>query len=175
MSWHSGLRNSFLGTANFFTFDVLRLRRGTLAARYVNLFLVFGISGVFHMSSDMTWGVTLADSVEHEFFLMQAVGITIEDFVEWVYRVVGPRRRPDLSEEKKTRPDGGRKGVETWQRLMGYFWVLSWLVFTTPRWSYQRMRIDAEFASTDGTAVMTPDSDQLFLYKFMSALQAKGA
>lgn len=154
--WHSGLRNSFLGTANFFTYDVLRLRRGTLAARYTNLFLVFGISGAFHTSSDVTWGVALADSVEHEFFLMQAVGISLEDLAEWLYRVVRPRRQPNYRDEK-TRPDGIREGVETWQMLVGYLWVISWLVFTTPRWSYQRIRLDADPSPTSDTPDETPD------------------
>ena len=154
--WHSGLRNSFLGTSNFFTYDVLRLRRGTLAARYINLFLVFGISGAFHTSNDITLGIAPAESVEHEFFLMQAVGITFEDFAQWLYRVVQSRRQPNLRDEKSGR-DGVGERVETWQILMGYLWVIAWFVFTTPRWSYQRLRLDAEPSSTYGPTDGTPD------------------
>ena len=149
--WHSGLRNSFLGTSNFFTYDVLRLRRGTLAARYIGLFFVFGISAAFHTSNDIMLGIAPEESVEHEFFLMQAVGITLEDFAGWVHRVVRSRRRRNRRDEKS----GER--VETWQKLMGYLWVMSWFVFTTPRWSYQRLRLDADSWSTSGQGDRTPD------------------
>ena len=156
--WHSGLRNSFLGTSNFFTYDVLRLRRGTLAARYINLFLVFGISAAFHTSNDITMGIPPAESVEHEFFLMQAVGITLEDFAGWLYRVVRPRPQPNRRDEKTGR-DGVEERVESWQKLMGYLWVIAWFVFTTPRWSYQRLRLDADSSSTFGPADGAPDQD----------------
>ena len=159
--WHSGLRNSLLGTSSFFTYDLLRLRRGTLIARYINLFLVFGISGAFHISFETTLGTPPAENLVGKFFLMQAVGITMEDFVEWVYRVIRPRRQPNHGDEK-TRQDGIGESVETWQKLIGYLWVLSWFIFTTPIWSYQRMRLDAYSLFTSSPADGTPNQNELF-------------
>ena len=158
--WHSGLRNPFLGTANFFTHDVLRLRRGTPAARYINLFLVFGISGAFHLSNETSSGIPPAKNRVSEFFLMQAVGITMEDFIEWVYRVVRPGRQRNRDDEK-TGQDGVGESLETWQKLIGYVWVISWFLLTTPIWSYQRMRLDPSSLFTSSPADGTLDQDQL--------------
>ena len=113
-----------------------------------------------------------------EFFLIQAVGITLEDFVEWVYRVIRPQRQPNYGDEK-TRQDGIGESVETWQKLIGYLWVLSWFVLTTPRWSYQRMRLDANSLFTSspvsGMPVQEQAFDQLFPNKLINALQAESA
>ena len=110
----------------------------------------------------------------YEFFLMQAVGITLEDFAEWACRVVRPPRRPNHRDEK-TGPDNVGESVQTWQKLVGYLWVISWFVFTTPRWSYQRIRLDVDSLSTPGPADGTPDQDQLFPYILPKALRAKRA
>lgn len=75
-------------------------------------------------------------------FIMQAVGITIEDFVEWLYRSSELGRTPPKADEKKF----GKGGVErpkAWQAVVGYVWVAAWLVWTTPAWSYQNIRHDA--------------------------------
>ena len=54
---------------------------------------------------------------------MQALGIIIEDAVRAIYRTI---QGQDRSSE---RPKG-------WKYLLGSFWLLFWLVWTTPDWSY---------------------------------------
>lgn len=75
-------------------------------------------------------------------FIMQAVGITVEDFVQWVYRTIRlgqqPRARDDKADGK-----GGVESPSAWQRAVGYLWVAAWLTWSTPAWSYQNVRHDA--------------------------------
>ena len=106
------------------------------------------------------FGTPPAENLVCGFFLMQAIGITVEDFVEWVYRVVRPRRQPNHRDEKSGQ-NGIGKSVETWQKLIGYLWVASWFVLTTPMWSYQRMRLDADSLFTSSPADGTPNQGQL--------------
>lgn len=140
--WHSGLRNPLLSAANFFTDDVLRLRKGTLVARYVRIFATFFLSGIIHTLVDTTAGINLKGNTAMTLFLMQAVGITIEDFIEWVYRSTKLGQTPSAADERNY----GKGGVESpnrWQCMVGYVWVAAWLVWTTPAWSYQNIRHDA--------------------------------
>ncbi|KAL8703409.1 MAG: hypothetical protein Q9201_003412 [Fulgogasparrea decipioides] len=141
--WHSAFRNPLVGTANFLAHDVLRLCRGTLAARYAIIWLVFGLSGIIHKLCDETAGIPPAENTAHRLFLMQALGITIEDSAQCLIRQTcrllehGRQSRPkDGKKQGKSRlRDAGR-----WQRVIGYIWVAAWLVLSTPAWSYQNMR-----------------------------------
>lgn len=139
MFWHSVLRNSLLGVSTFITYDVLRLRRGTLAARYANLWLVYGVSGVIHLLFDDVRGIPFGENTAYRLFLMQALGITLEDFAEWVFRSIRLGRQP-TERDQKSDGKGGVERAETWQKAVGYLWVTSWLIFTTPAWSYQNIR-----------------------------------
>lgn len=140
--WHSGLRNPLVGTANFVTDDVLCLPKGTIVTRYVRIFNTFVLSGTIHALVDNTAGVAPSENLAMTLFIMQAVGITLEDFVEWIYRTYTLGRPPQAKDEKVD----GKGGVETstaWQRAVGYLWVAAWLIWTTPAWSYQNIRLDA--------------------------------
>lgn len=90
---------------------------------------------------------------------MQALGITLEDLAEWIYRSIRLGRQPTYR-DRKVEGKGGAERPKEWQKLMGYLWVASWLVFTTPAWSYQNMR---------------HDGGQLFSFSLVEALQAKSA
>ncbi|KKO96696.1 hypothetical protein THAR02_11197 [Trichoderma harzianum] len=98
----------------FAIFDVCRLSRGTLLARYSRTFLVFWISGMYHILSD---GVEVESGVVR-FFVMQAAAIMLEDAVQALYQT----SRVTL-------------GVRS-QKLIGYIWVYSFLVWTSPGWRY---------------------------------------
>ena len=139
--WHSGLRNPLLSTADFLTYDILRLPEGTLLARYVRIFATFFISGTIHRSVDRTAGIDPASNTAMTLFLMQAVGITAEDFAQWAFRVWKLGRWP-TKEDRLGHEKGSLEGPTLWQKVLGYLWVGVWLIWTTPSWSYQNIRND---------------------------------
>ncbi|KAK7187800.1 hypothetical protein DPSP01_010847 [Paraphaeosphaeria sporulosa] len=128
--WHTGLRNPLSSTANFFAYDVLRLPKGSLFGRYTSAYLTFALSGFVHTLMDNTAGIPLARNTAWKLFVTQAIGITIEDFVESTYhRVAGP---------------SNSKSTALWKKAIGFVWVLAWMSWTTPSWSYQNMTHDGE-------------------------------
>lgn len=68
---------------------------------------------------DISW----SESGAIRFFSMQAIGIMLEDFVQGIFRWI--------SREPRT-----AKPAKSWRAGIGYFWVLAWLVWTTPYFSY---------------------------------------
>lgn len=92
-----------------------------LVTRYMKIVLAFGISGLLHVGSDVGIGVPLAESRALRFFLLQALGIVLEDVAEaaWV-RICG----------------GGEsnEGISTLRKVLGYVWVLSYMGMTVPMW-----------------------------------------
>ncbi|EOD45306.1 putative tri7-like toxin biosynthesis protein [Neofusicoccum parvum UCRNP2] len=131
--WHSGLRNPMVANANFVTYDLLRLSRGTLAARYLSIFLTFAISGAIHHLVDSIAGVPAAENTTADLFLMQAVGITVEDFTVWLFE----RRFAKVQDAAAARKHG-------WARVLGYVWVCAWLVWVTPPMSYSHIRYELD-------------------------------
>jgi len=67
---------------------------------------------------------------------MQALGIMIEDGVEFGYHKLQPKGQRRV----KPRLMNGRG----WQEVVGYVWVGAWLVWTTPSWSYANIRHDGD-------------------------------
>lgn len=125
--WHQGTRQKFVAPAHLLTFEALRIRHGTLLARYTVLLLTFVISGVFHQLADVAAGVPWWQGRAVPFFAMQAVGICLEDTVQGIYRWIYGRKRTDA------RPTG-------WKLWFGSCWVLLWLFWTTPLWAYPVMQ-----------------------------------
>ena len=54
---------------------------------------------------------------------MQAIGIMMEDAVQAIYRWYHGQKRTTAS------PRG-------WKRAFGFVWLLLWLIWTTPVWTY---------------------------------------
>ena len=117
------MRQQFGAPAYFITFYLLRLTKGTPLARYILLNLTFLISGIFHKYGDYASGVPWRDAGALKFFVMQAVGIMIEDAIQAGYRGLTGRKR---TSEKPA----------LWVRCLGFCWLLLWLVWTTPTWTY---------------------------------------
>lgn len=101
----------------------LALRKGSLASKYTQLYLTFGISCIFHQFQ--MFFVTRRDMGEFAFFMLQPVAITAEDLVQWVYRQL---RGPS--------PAG------SFEKLFGYVWVVVWFSFSLHL--YIRGLVDAE-------------------------------
>jgi hypothetical protein len=127
--WHSMMRYKLSATGDFVTYDVLGLERGSFAARYSHLFSVFGASGICHIIMDIVGPIKLSESRGLQFFILNAVGICIEDFVQYLWR----RGRGKTRKEDSGKP-------RLWVRLLGGAWVVAWEIFVTPMWAYPGLR-----------------------------------
>ncbi|ETS78135.1 hypothetical protein PFICI_10197 [Pestalotiopsis fici W106-1] len=92
-----------------------------LASRYLRLWAAFAISGLVHHSSDLAMGVASSDAGALKFFLLQPIGIMLEDGIQALAR---------------------HGSIPKFIRLMvGYFWVLLFLSWSTPTWFYPQQRL----------------------------------
>lgn len=121
--WHQLLRVIFTKPAEFITHIILRIPRGTIAARYTNIFAVFLLSGILHLYNDQGSGVPVADSGAIRFFCSNALGIMFEDGIQALFKKIWPSMSLSL------------------KKLVGYAWVSIFLIWTTPAWSYPYLRV----------------------------------
>ena len=103
--------------ADFTTYNILRLRRGTFLAKEVRIVLVFFISGLYHLAGDyMAYNDTGFGNIK--MFFLQSSALIAEDLIqEAAHRVRG-------------RPLG--KPNRMW-RALGRVYVL---LFTSWSWSF---------------------------------------
>lgn len=127
--WHQSTRKQNTGLADFMTYDLLHLPRGSFIARYSNIFFVFFLSGVVHYVADFSGTESLDPYGASLFFVTQVFGIILEDAVQAAYRpVCGHSTSPDQS--------------PLWTRIVGYIWVAAFLLFwTTPAWFYPNAHV----------------------------------
>jgi hypothetical protein len=102
---------------------VLRLPRGSQYRRYGVLFLTFGLSGLFHALGDIAGGIPLSKTGAPFFFLIQVPTIMAEDLVQDTYRFFFPSKTP-------------RAEPRLWQKVLGWIWFVSFLVWVTPFFAY---------------------------------------
>jgi len=113
------------GISHFVTHDVLRFPKRTIVARYSNISLAFFLSGLIHIASD--YGMTLSyESGAMRFFLTQAFGIVLEDAFQAAYYYVSGRERSAK--------------IPLLHKIVGYVWLVLFLSWSTPAWSYPQMR-----------------------------------
>lgn len=124
-SYHQLIRRGCSGVAYFATYSFLHLKKGGLIGRYLFILLTFAASGFFHLFADITQGITWRESGALQFFCIQTLGIMIEDAVQAVYRSL----RGDKA---------GQSHIAV--TVLGYIWVVAWLVWSTPRWTYPVMQ-----------------------------------
>ncbi|KZT51241.1 hypothetical protein CALCODRAFT_477393 [Calocera cornea HHB12733] len=116
-AWHQLCRQFLTANAQFVSRSILGVKKGNPLLRYLELYLTFFLSGAVH------WVGSYALLRHHTganrtmlFFLLQAAVITLEDFIVAF---------------------GKRLGIKDgWSvRLLGYVWVVAWLVLLTPIWT----------------------------------------
>lgn len=106
----------------------LKFPRGTNLSSYTQLYVAFFLSALFH-----TFGETIHERRmtyrNLKFFLLQAVGITFEDFIVYVAKRLLVQRgiKPNAG-----KADGG--WVHAAVRVIGYCWLLLWFCLTLPVW-----------------------------------------
>ena len=105
----------------------LKFPRGTNRSSYTQLYVGFFLSGLLHASGDFL----VEKRVVHRplnFFLLQAVAITFEDFVIYISKDLFRRGGIEMKQGK----DGGWPGVVV--RVIGYCWVILWFCLALPVW-----------------------------------------
>lgn len=122
--WHQMLRDPAYQPVSFLLHDLLHIPRskGWLLGS-VKVGLVFMLSALMHLSSELGTGSTLSDSGSFSFFQSQVIGILIEDaFKRLLFCDPKPNDLPDF------------KSVPLWQRAIGHLWVFTWLTITSARY-----------------------------------------
>lgn len=94
---------------------LLRLRKGSLLSQYTQLYLVFGLSCLFHQFQ--MFNVTRRDMGEFAFFMSQPVAITVEDIVQGCWRNYCGFAPTPISASGFT-------------RITGYVWTFLWFSFS---------------------------------------------
>ncbi|KAK6362644.1 hypothetical protein TWF730_000099 [Orbilia blumenaviensis] len=137
--WHQTLRWHFSKPAQFITHAILRLPKTGLIQRYVNVYGVFLISGLWH--AGQSWMIYQRQGPEAQrsgwnreffFFTVMATGIMIEDGVQWLFQ------------SKKVRSKEEKEGLIIWKRVAGYIWVWGLLILVAPVIDYPKFRIRLE-------------------------------
>ena len=102
--------------------------RGTNRSSYTQLYIAFFLSGLFHFAGDFMFE---GGPVYHSFnfFFLQAVAISFEDFVIYVAKRVLRQKGVELKPGKD-----GESWAEAVVRVIGYCWVTLWFCLTLPVW-----------------------------------------
>ncbi|WQF87933.1 Putative cytochrome P450, Wax synthase domain, cytochrome P450 superfamily [Colletotrichum destructivum] len=127
VTWHQCLRSGLAGHADMIANLAFPFRQ-RMVSRYLRLFIAFLLSGMIHHSSDIAMGIAPQEAGSLRFFLLQPVGIILEDSIQGV-----ACRWPAL------------QLPHTFKVSLGYLWTLAFLAWSTPTWFYpqQRLGIDS--------------------------------
>ena len=144
--WHQEFRKAWTKPARYFVFRMLRLPRPTASSpqylrileRYLQVFAAFAVSGLLHHVTDVAQGMSWAESGAMDFFILQAVGIVIEDGFQWMIGIPFARKK---SETQRRTTSVSRVVDSVWtRRLVGYTWVLIFFSWASPIWLYPSLR-----------------------------------
>ena len=104
----------------------LKFPRGTNWSSYTQLYIAFFLSALIHFSGDFMFEKRLVYR-SFKFFLLQAVAITVEDFVIYSTKRLLHWRGIELKLGK-----ADESWAEAVLRVIGYCWVTLWFCFTVP-------------------------------------------
>ena len=110
--WHQNCRRICSAPSIFLVRDVLSLKKGSFASKYLQLFLGFFVSAVVHGGAAMLCHRSLNNDSAFAVFMAQAAAIMIEDHVIELGHHLGLR-------------------YSTGWRAVGYIWVISWFGLST--------------------------------------------
>lgn len=130
-SWHQALRSLLSKPAEWVVEDVLGLKVHVIPAgqkgrrwlaRYAKIMLTFAFSGLLHAFVDSAGECGLFASGTMRFFLVQGVGIVVEDHAQlWFKAATGL---------------GGGSQPTWWSRTLGYTWVAAFQLWAQPGFVY---------------------------------------
>ncbi|KAF7194662.1 Acetyltransferase sirH [Pseudocercospora fuligena] len=110
--WHQSFRRTFEVYSGLLV-SALGVKKGTFASRYTKLYGSFFISFVLHAWYSFCAGPD--EMGNFRFFMSQAVIITIEDFVRFVWRETGGRKH--------------EAAVTRFEKMTGYIWTFVWFTY----------------------------------------------
>ncbi|PVH99772.1 hypothetical protein DM02DRAFT_710414 [Periconia macrospinosa] len=119
--WHQTKSRKFSSIAHYVTHVVAGLPRGTIIGRYTRILVAFTSSGVMHLIDDLASEVSIHESGAMRFFLVQALGVIVDDCIVRIYNLV-VRKRMRIS--------------ETVAKTVGFVWVAFWLTWSVPAYMY---------------------------------------
>jgi len=109
---------------------------GVIFFKLARLYLAFFFSSVIHMGGDRMLSGKMSFG-SFKFFMLQAVGITIEVFVCFLWRCLRKENRgePDFTREKRsisTKSASYRSEnlPPMWTRCVGFTWFALWSIWT---------------------------------------------
>ena len=115
-TYHQFFRRTFDLYSNLFASSLLKLRKGSFASRYTKLYAAFFISTCIH------WWFSFCGAADEqgnlEYFMGQAVAISVEDLVRWCWRNATGRNQSDE--------------LTKFERLVGYVWTFCWFTYSMP-------------------------------------------
>ena len=120
--WHQSVRKRINNPASFITYSALNMPRGSLIARYIALAFTFVMSTCQHATGDVASGISLSRTGSPWFFMIQTLGIIMEDSVQSMWSRLSPS------------PTSGRPAL--FSKVIGYVWVFLWMFWCTPFYSY---------------------------------------
>lgn len=118
--WHQTFRQFLTPNVDLFVFSILGFPRGHLVTRYTRLMLVFLLSGLLHLTMEYQIEFAKGEAGSVNFFVLQALGIMLEDGVQAIARIHFPKMGRQI------------------KRRIGYTWVAVFLLETTPVWFYSQ-------------------------------------
>jgi hypothetical protein len=132
LAWHQTFRSCVESSSSFISTDVLRISpsRHRLLSRTIRLFLAFYISALVHIPGNVALGQSPFNTSAPTFFVMQALGITIESFVYYWWSYMTKTRGLKLGESSL-----GKRA-----KVFGYLWTAAWLTWTGPSWMWTTAR-----------------------------------
>jgi hypothetical protein len=120
--WHKLIYRSFNSHAAVIS-SWLGINQRTAFSRLLNNYLVFLLSGIMHGAVLWQFGSKCAWSASMRYWLLQPVAFALEGVVQHYW---GKVRRKRLGVVKP--------GVlEAFERMVGYTWVVAWLVWESPK------------------------------------------
>ncbi|KAM6492380.1 Membrane bound O-acyl transferase family domain containing protein [Amanita muscaria] len=115
-TWHQTLRKYTSSHGSFMAKRVFCLEKKTYVYYIVQIFIAFLISAAIHITADLIFFGKGSGAVY--FFLSQPAGVVFEDIIA---RTIGASTRWNLIDP-------------VIRRFLGYLWVLTWFILTTPLW-----------------------------------------
>jgi Membrane bound O-acyl transferase family len=129
--WHQLLRSDLTAVSGFVTQDILGLPKPSLIERYTNIFVVFTVSGILHVTQDIGMNVSDTYLGTMMFFQSFALGIMIEDGVQHLFK---PKSKSGKKVQENVKP-------AFWKKLVGYVWVILFMSVVSPWFTYRQAAV----------------------------------
>ncbi|KAJ6036584.1 hypothetical protein N7540_000863 [Penicillium herquei] len=121
-TWHQCNTHKLRRISSYIVQNVIGVNSKSLVYRYAHLIFVFLTSALMHYLIDLSMGLSISSSGAISFFCTQALGVLLEDLISRIY----------LSLRGISRDQSLNRG----QKILGYFWVSSFLAWSLPAYVY---------------------------------------